>query len=823
MGQCISRRPIGSYSATQNFGGTSDTGDKVVLVSPSDEKQTQKKSNLTKGVAMSFGFRKKPPPTTTYGNPAAARRLAANDSIDKNGNDDVNSIPPSGRSTPKLVPPRKEPHSTRVSRFGFRQPNQNRLNKIGDKPQIQPITSHLQINAKIENNNLEVTKPKVTFLENNNNNKDKNKLNKQPTKFTLQTSSLPRPQFPVRVIESKTTKTLINTSTKRINQKKKSSPVIEEDMSLFKDEVDSGVSSQENDSKSPTTSDEVIRKQRSLEIVLKDHNFDVKDIDDSSSIEKELQIPKLKTCFDVNIHNTGSVKEKAQEYERKLERKKVNEKFEKNFNPIGRFLKSGVNSDSDDQWSNAAGEAMAEDFSLSSTSDEVKTKIAEDEAFQRLLHSSFDVLEKTNSCKLIQNEPSPTDIPSFSETEIEFKCKERRSSDSKDICSEKSSNPPSPGTPTNVSDSLSLSDGKDFLIDDEIADQPALVFDDNKCSDDRTLIESTPKIKRKNPIFFKNNKKFLSRSDSVETLSTCESITSDDLMLDYEIHHEMISENRFDGKNCLNGLTDKSEGRDWPLIMGQLEKQIGKHTDRTSRLLRSRGGTPDSSRSLETRSNSSKTRNSFTENPLTLQPSRMAIDSPLTGYESDDSIRIERSSHNVMVQEVMGMKTMLLKLKRVLHEAESQNPFEVQRNGFFPEQTDDVQNYKLEVEDLKRQVLFLQGQVEDRDKQLQELVAKNEASTSAPSSIITVETSNAATQTEKIRPISAGPSLLSSTGDNSIVSATERKKSSRLLKVPTISPKPSNKTGSSKKSLTPSTSSIPIRSASRTRRSPTLS
>lgn len=38
--------------------------------------------------------------------------------------------------------------------------------------------------------------------------------------------------------------------------------------------------------------------------------------------------------------------------------------------------------------------------------------------------------------------------------------------------------PLSPGSPTHASNSLSLSDGRDFLIDDEIADQPALCFSD---------------------------------------------------------------------------------------------------------------------------------------------------------------------------------------------------------------------------------------------------------------------------------------------------------------------------------------------------------
>lgn len=72
---------------------------------------------------------------------------------------------------------------------------------------------------------------------------------------------------------------------------------------------------------------------------------------------------------------------------------------------------------------------------------------------------------------------SPVDSISCSETE-EIKKKLTHSlTDSKDI-NEKLS-PPSPGTPTNASNSLSISDGKDdFLIDDEIADQPSLLFED---------------------------------------------------------------------------------------------------------------------------------------------------------------------------------------------------------------------------------------------------------------------------------------------------------------------------------------------------------
>lgn len=117
--------------------------------------------------------------------------------------------------------------------------------------------------------------------------------------------------------------------------------------------------------------------------------------------------------------------------------------------------------------------------------------------------------------------------------------------------------PASPGTPTNTS--LSLSEGRDFLIDDEIADQPALMFDESittatvtstvedsfhnvdetldvvlrRSSDstehinDLTLVNVTPKRLRRRHLGS-------SLAASEDTLSPCDSITSDDLMLDFE-------------------------------------------------------------------------------------------------------------------------------------------------------------------------------------------------------------------------------------------------------------------------------------------------
>ena len=90
----------------------------------------------------------------------------------------------------------------------------------------------------------------------------------------------------------------------------------------------------------------------------------------------------------------------------------------------------------------------------------------------------------------IDDETSPTDslVSSTESDEIISKKNKKKINDSikdKNLDDISSiildlSGPLSPGTPTHASNSLSVSDcGRDFLIDDEIADQPGLCFDDN--------------------------------------------------------------------------------------------------------------------------------------------------------------------------------------------------------------------------------------------------------------------------------------------------------------------------------------------------------
>lgn len=139
----------------------------------------------------------------------------------------------------------------------------------------------------------------------------------------------------------------------------------------------------------------------------------------------------------------------------------------------------------------------------------------------------------------------------------------------------------SPGTPTHASNSLSLSDGnrEDFLIDDEIADQPALVFNDKKhtsnhsssmnpvASATSTLREISmtsqdsfksltnhdskslqhlkfQQLMTGSPAANRRQMQTMDRSGSLDTLSPCDSIASDDLMADFELNSSLDSIDR---------------------------------------------------------------------------------------------------------------------------------------------------------------------------------------------------------------------------------------------------------------------------------------
>lgn len=187
-----------------------------------------------------------------------------------------------------------------------------------------------------------------------------------------------------------------------------------------------------------------------------------------------------------------------------------------------------------------------------------------------------EIAATLNDQSLLDDETSPTgSFDSSSENDgkkahqrrnqkLTIEClNEKTEKDLDDISPElEAVSPLSPGTPTHASNSLSLSDcGRDdFLIDDEIADQPALLFNDdepplgatgNSQTDTPTLrslqsksVHSRPKqlgTTFESPAMSRKSKQSLSRTGSLDTLSPCTSIASDDMMIDFELHSSIDS------------------------------------------------------------------------------------------------------------------------------------------------------------------------------------------------------------------------------------------------------------------------------------------
>lgn len=80
---------------------------------------------------------------------------------------------PTGRSTPRLMPPKKEGIATRVNRFGFRQPQGNRLHKVTDlnNPPLEFANNNVTkktLQARVDSNKNKMTKtgnlPQVSIL-----------------------------------------------------------------------------------------------------------------------------------------------------------------------------------------------------------------------------------------------------------------------------------------------------------------------------------------------------------------------------------------------------------------------------------------------------------------------------------------------------------------------------------------------------------------------------------------------------------------------------------------------------------------------------------
>ncbi|XP_046392714.1 uncharacterized protein LOC124160748 isoform X2 [Ischnura elegans] len=464
--------------------------------------------------------------------------------------------------------------------------------------------------------------------------------------------------------------------------------------------------------------------------------------------------------------------------------------------------------------------------------------------------------------------------------------------------------------------SLSLSDGSspgalgggfgrscssgadDFLIDDEIADQPGLTFcagdvaaeltesfsllqaeetsatlvegEQSKLSsasgggvkpddDDPTILDmglvSEGNLEDDDLITqSKTNGTPRHRASSIGTLSPCDSITSDDLMLDFERSECSVATNSaaapassaasWDenavterlacsslphllddlcttserGRHSSSGSSNSSRlMKEWTNLIGAHSKDNssgglsdggdGRTGSRQTRLLRPRASSTASEASpLSTQT----TPNASPGGRIPLRTgSATSLRPPRQSNCDNEYVQIERGTYLDMFQDIVSIKTMLFKLKRVLQEAETLNPFDSSlKNGLFyhlansdlpstiipnnlsegngvsSEGEENQPNGRLEappsqpqeeVADMKRQVVFLQQQLEEVNRskvllqrQLSKCACGNGTVNCSGNTSPKKEAScNVATQTERIRPVSMGPILQNCPTDGS--------------------------------------------------------
>lgn len=200
--------------------------------------------------------------------------------------------------------------------------------------------------------------------------------------------------------------------------------------------------------------------------------------------------------------------------------------------------------------------------------------ISRKELFIEVGEKFAETIAATKNLALIDDETSPSEslVSSSDSGDVPMKkasdVLEEEKEDLEDVSPELLEDLISPGSPNHASNSLSLSDGgRDFLIDDEIADQPALTFNDKKGSpshhDDYKSIATNSEatlrdisthgsIKSLNKIQLLKTiqsspaivRKSLDRSGSLDTLSPCDSIASDDLMADFDLASSIDSIDR---------------------------------------------------------------------------------------------------------------------------------------------------------------------------------------------------------------------------------------------------------------------------------------
>lgn len=335
----------------------------------------------------------------------------------------------------------------------------------------------------------------------------------------------------------------------------------------------------------------------------------------------------------------------------------------------------------------------------------------------------------------------------------------------------KNPSPESPGTPTHASGSLSLSDGRDFF-DDEIADQPALLFRKNTDGSQSSKLESEVSKRRSrdrvtsSPLVQRNRKICSLRNGAAErtpSLDTLSSLASDDLMMDNDLAQSITSLQSVDDyierldsslRGGLSSLDErqlrqelsssKAAVRQWSQLLEQnnlLDRQLAAMAQgKQDSLTASNNSLSNVGASLPVRT------------ARLLQRSR--TQTPSDAGISDGSASPAPAPASLL-QDVVDIKTLLLQLKRVLQESETLDPLlaacaesPARGNGRRPPASPLHPDACAE---MRRQILYLQSQLEERDRVVRVLQQQmlRMAESHEPRHD---DTCNVATQTERLRP-----------------------------------------------------------------------
>ncbi|KAJ8869170.1 hypothetical protein PR048_030740 [Dryococelus australis] len=608
-----------------------------------------KRPAYTRGQATLFGFKRRPisasPAFLTPPSSGATSPDSGNVTPPVDSRQHQQPLP----STPRPSRAKRPTSSATTSRFGFRAPSAPpATNKVGDVNCNTPPHSASYQNQHHQRNHNSAppeTRPRAKegsrlvppasyrmrnsnspVDDNQNKNSDPPRLNASlvpPTKFTLHTSLLPKPQYPVRLssaddgVISKGAKTAANNTRKECCEEfssKEGSPT--GDSGLGSAVAGSGDSDTlqglEQLDASPTFGHRRTTPRRLLGTVVTGKYFDVRDL---KSDEESLEDPNVITEISlisipgtrVNHDRTGIVRERSQQLQQHLHMRDRSSSIATSSDEG--HEDEGLGEDDDDEGEEKAnrdrsssekvrsppisaeeefwghGEAMAEGYTSSGDESPYSVTSSLDTATTTNQATDVDkpprpVLLTIEDCRfaaiaatapklLIEDEKSPVDsvFSSSPPTSSASDLVQTSAQQTAPVLS-----PDTPGTPTNASNSLSLSEGRDFLIDDEIADQPGLTFDEGTsrlgggettssggCSSQMasivdssmTLVDSSPRPARKQDVSVGGSPargRRMVRAGSVDTLSPCESLASDDLMMDFDSSQGSLVDNMMEGR-----------------------------------------------------------------------------------------------------------------------------------------------------------------------------------------------------------------------------------------------------------------------------------